>query len=203
MPRIAGVIFPGVPHHVTQRGNRKGQVFFNDEDRWAYLDLLRDYAERHTLEVLAYCLMTNHVHLVVLPRTADALPQALKPLHMRHAQRINRVHGWNGHLWQGRYFSSPLDEDYVWAAIRYVELNPVRSRMTERAENYPWSSAAAHCGADRVDDQHRERFAFDVFSDDEQRTARLRDALEQRQHFADVRDLLVVQPRAARCWRRS
>jgi putative transposase len=146
MPRVARVIYAGVPHHVTQRGNRQEQVFFNDRDRAAYLRLLRDYADKHAIEVLAYCLMTNHVHLVVLPKTGDGLHRALKPLHMRHAQRINRARGWKGHLWQGRYFSSPLDEDYLWAAIRYVELNPVRARMTARAEGYPWSSAAAHCG---------------------------------------------------------
>lgn len=146
MPRIARVVFAGVPHHVTQRGNRQGQVFFNDHDHTGYLELLRAYAQKHAMEVLAYCLMTNHVHLVVLPRTADGLHRALKPLHLRHAQRLNRAHGWKGHLWQGRYFSSPLDEDYLWAAIRYVELNPVRAQMIARAEDYAWSSAAAHCG---------------------------------------------------------
>ncbi|MEZ5565994.1 MAG: transposase [Gammaproteobacteria bacterium] len=146
MPRVARVIYSGVPHHVTQRGNRRGQVFFCDHDRAVYLKLLRDYADKHQIEILAYCLMTNHVHLVVLPQTADGLHRALKPLHMRHAQRINRIHGWQGHLWQGRYFSSPLDDDYLWAAIRYVEVNPVRAQIAARAEDYPWSSAAAHCG---------------------------------------------------------
>jgi putative transposase len=109
------------------------------------------YANKHAIEVLAYCLMTNHVHLVVVPKTPDGLHRALKPLHMRHAQRINRAHGWKGHLWQGRYFSSPLDDDYLWAAIRYVEVNPVRAHMTSRAEDYRWSSAAAHCGMDAHD----------------------------------------------------
>jgi putative transposase len=145
MPRIARVVCSGVPHHVTQRGNRQGQVFFSDSDRRCYLELLRDYADKFAIDVFAYCLMPNHVHLVVRPGAADGLQRALKPLHMRHAQRINRCHGWKGHLWQGRYFSSPLDEDYLWAAIRYVELNPVRARLTARAQDYPWSSAAAHC----------------------------------------------------------
>jgi putative transposase len=145
MPRIARVVVPGIPHHVTQRGNRRGTVFFSDHDRHAYLSLLRDFATRQSVDVLAYCLMPNHVHLVVVPSTADGLHRTLKPLHMQHAQRINRLHEWNGHLWQGRYFSSPLDHDYLWAAIRYVERNPVRAAMIDRAEDYPWSSAPAHC----------------------------------------------------------
>jgi len=100
--------------------------------------------------VVAYCLMTSHVHLIMIPKTEDALHGVLKPLHMRYAQRINRIHGWNGHVWQGRYFSAPLDEAYTWAAIRYVERNPVRAQMVDRAEAYRWSSATAHCGL-RVD----------------------------------------------------
>jgi len=146
MPRPPRVVFAGVPHHVTQRGNRRGVVFFCDADRWAYLALLRDYAGKHGIGLLAYCLMPNHVHLVLVPETAQGLHLALKPLHMRHAQRINRARGWSGHLWQGRYFSSPLDENYLWAAIRYVERNPVRAGLIDRAEDYGWSSAAAHCG---------------------------------------------------------
>ncbi len=150
MPRIARVVFPGVPHHVTQRGNRREQVFFVNTDRHAYLNYFREYAERHDLDVLAYCLMPNHVHMVVVPATAHALHRAMKPLHMRYAQHFNRVRRLNGRVWQGRYFSSPLDEIYLWNAIRYVELNPVRAKLTDRAENYPWSSAAGHCGL-RVD----------------------------------------------------
>jgi putative transposase len=111
MPRIARVVCAGVPHHVTQRGNRRGPVFFTDDDRAEYLRLLHEYTVRHAVEVLAYCLMTNHVHLVVVPGTKQGLHRALKPLHMRHAQRINRAWDWQGHLWQGRFFSSALDED--------------------------------------------------------------------------------------------
>jgi putative transposase len=145
MPRLSRVVIPGIPHHVTQRGNRRGVVFFGDHDRQAYLALLRDYSARHSVEVLAYCLMSNHVHLVVVPPTADALHRVLKPVHLQHAQRINRMHDWSGHLWQGRYFSSPLDDEYLWAAIRYVERNPVRAGMVERAADYHWSSASARC----------------------------------------------------------
>jgi putative transposase len=146
MPRLSRTVFPGVAHHITQRGNRREQVFFDDEDRQTYLDWLAHYSQRFEVEVLGYCLMTNHVHLVVIPASEDGLHRMLKPLHMRYAQRVNRARGWTGHLWQGRFFSSPLDEAYLWAALRYVERNPVRARMVRRAEDYPWSSAPAHCG---------------------------------------------------------
>ena len=149
MPRLARTVCAGVPHHVTQRGNRRDDVFFTDEDRTTYLAWLKDYAGKHKLDILAYCLMTNHVHLVAVPANADSLHRALKPLHMRHAQRINRAQNWKGHLWQGRFFSSALDETYLWAAIRYVERNPVRARMVRKAEAYRWSSAGAHCGLRR------------------------------------------------------
>ena len=146
MPRLARTVFPGVPHHITQRGNRREEIFFADGDRYTYLSWLQEYTEEHQVDVLAYCLMTNHIHLVVVPNTEEGLNRVLKPLHMRYAQRINREKGWKGHLWQGRFFSSPLDEVYMWAAIRYVERNPVRAKMVRKAERYPWSSAAANCG---------------------------------------------------------
>ena len=152
MPRLARPVFAEVPHHITQRGNRRENVFFDDEDRKVYLDWLGEYCEKYKVQILAYCLMTNHVHMVVVPGSEKALERVLRPLHTRYAQRINRARNWKGHLWQGRFFSSALDETYMWAAIRYVERNPVRARMVRRAENYLWSSAAAHCGlkADHV-----------------------------------------------------
>jgi len=146
MPRLSRAVFAGVPHHVTQRGNRRGDVFFGDDDRLAYLDWLQAYSEKYDVDLLAYCLMTNHVHLVMVPSTEMGLQQVLKPLHMRYAQRVNRARGWKGHLWQGRFFSSPLDDGYMRAAIRYVENNPVRAGLVEKAEDYPWSSAKGHCG---------------------------------------------------------
>jgi putative transposase len=146
MPRLSRTVFAGVPHHITQRGNRREDIFFTEEDREAYLSWLKEYCEKFGVEILAYCLMTNHIHLVAVPSADDGLQRVLKPLHMRYAQRINRSRGWKGHLWQGRFFSSPLDEAYLWAAVRYVECNPVRAGMVSRAEDYRWSSAAAHCG---------------------------------------------------------
>lgn len=146
MPRLARTVCAQVPHHITQRGNRREDVFFTDEDRQAYLDWLKEYAEKYKVDILAYCLMTNHIHLIAVPATEEGLQQVLKPLHMRYAQRFNRTRGWKGHVWQGRYFSSPLDDDYLWAAIRYVERNPIRAKRVRKAENYRWSSAGGHCG---------------------------------------------------------
>ncbi len=108
MPRLARVVFGGLPHHITQRGNRREDVFFSDEDRKKYLTWLNEYCKKHNVHLLAYCLMSNHIHLVVVPNEAGNLQRVLKPLHMRYAQGINRERGWKGHLWRGRFFSSPL-----------------------------------------------------------------------------------------------
>ena len=133
MPRLARNVFPGIPHHITQRGNRREDIFFSEEDRLIYLQWLGEYCQKHKVEILAYCLMTNHIHLILKPSNGDGLQRVLKPLHMRYAQRVNKANGWKGHLWQGRYFSSALDEAYTWSAIRYVERNPVRAGMVTKA----------------------------------------------------------------------
>jgi len=146
MPRQARIVFPNIPYHITQRGNRRGDVFFSDEDRIYYLSLLKENCDKHSVEILAYCLMTNHIHIIAVPSTELSLQQALRPLHTRYAQYINRKKGWKGHFWQGRYFSSALDDEYMWAAIRHVELNPVRTKLVRIAQRYKWSSAPFHCG---------------------------------------------------------
>ena len=146
VPRIPRFICSGLPHHVTQRGNHRAQVFFSDADYQTYLALLREYTVNHGVAVLAYCLMPNHVHLVLVPGVKESLPLSLRHVHVRYAQRLNRQKDWKGHLWQGRYFASVLDERHCWAAIRYVERNPVRAGIVEAAESYPWSSAGGHCG---------------------------------------------------------
>jgi putative transposase len=146
MPRIARVVIPGVPHHVTQRGNRRDDIFFEDADRQRYLQLLLEYSVKHGLKILAYCLMTNHVHLVCIPERADTLASVFRPLDMRYAQHFNWSRHISGRLWQGRPFSCALDDEHLCAAIRYAERNPVRARMVCSAEQYAWSSAAAHCG---------------------------------------------------------
>jgi putative transposase len=133
-------------YHITQRGNNRQDVFFVDEDRQVYLSLLREQSELYGLSVVGYCLMSNHVHLVVVPLRVDSLAKAVGRTNYLYTRYVNSLHGRSGHLWQNRFFSSVLDEDYFWRAIRYVERNPVRAGLVKRAWEYPWSSAAAHVG---------------------------------------------------------
>jgi putative transposase len=144
MARRARVVVPGLPHHVTQRGNRRSDVFFDAEDRHLYFELLREYSLWHRLRVWVYTLMTNHIHLIVLPETESALSNALRDTHAAYAAAFNRKYGLTGHLWQARFYSCVLDDDHLRHAVRYVERNPVRARMVLRAEDYPWSSARPH-----------------------------------------------------------
>ena len=146
MPRSARIIIPGFPHHVTQRGNKKQSVFFSDQDRLAYLDDLGFYARRHEVDILSYCLMTNHVHLLLVPEAENCLHLMLKAIHTRHAMRINKQFEWTGHLWQNRYYSAVVDESALVKVARYIEINPVRAKMVEQASDHYWCSASAHCG---------------------------------------------------------
>ena len=144
MARLARVVAPGLPHHVTQRGNRRQETFFCAADYRTYLALMAEWCGRRGVEIWAYCLMPNHVHLIATPETEDGLRRAIGEAHRRYTLRINRREDWTGHLWQGRFISFPMDEAYLLSAARYVELNPVRARLARRAQDYPWSSAAAH-----------------------------------------------------------
>ena len=150
MARIARIVVPGLPHHVTQRGNRRARVFDGDNFRQAYLGLVRQYAQRQGVRIWAYTLMDNHVHFVVVPQDEKSLARCFRGGHTRFALRVNTERRECGHLWQNRFYSTPLDAAHLWAAVRYVERNPVRAGLVERAEDYAWSSAAAHCGK-RVD----------------------------------------------------
>lgn len=144
MPRFARITVPGCPHHLIQRGNRRQKVFFSDEDKGFYLLLLARQAHRCGLSIWAYCLMDNHVHLVAVPKSKDSLSRGLGELHRRYTLVINTRENWRGFLWQGRFLSYPLDEAYCYAAVRYIERNPVRAGLVTRAEMYGWSSARAH-----------------------------------------------------------
>ena len=144
MPRKARIVMPGLPHHVTQRGNRRQRVFFEAGDYRLYLDLAAEAFERFSLTCWAYCLMPNHVHLILEPAEAGALAAGLSRLHQRYTRAVNAREAWTGFLWQGRFASCAMDEAHALAAVRYVERNPVAARMVGAAENWPWSSAAAH-----------------------------------------------------------
>lgn len=144
MARKARLVAPGIPHHVTQRGNNRQNVFLCDDDRRFYLDTLHSKCTIHGVALLGYCLLSNHVHLIAVPQRPDSLAQALGRTHGVYAQRFNRLHRTSGHLWQNRFFSCALGPSHLLSALAYVDLNPVRARLAERAEDYPWSSASAH-----------------------------------------------------------
>jgi putative transposase len=144
MPRIARVVAKGYPHHVTQRGNYKQPVFENDNDYIQYLEWLKDYAKKYSLNIWAYCLMANHVHFICVPKEEDSLARTFNMLHMRYAQYINQRKQVCGHLWQGRFYSCILDERHLYSAVRYVENNPVRVGIVRKPQRYRWSSASSH-----------------------------------------------------------
>ncbi len=149
MARMARLVVPGCPHHVTQRGNRRQEVFFGDEDYATYGQLLAAWAGAAGTRIWAYCLMPNHVHLILVPTTADGLRSTLGEAHRRYTRGVNFREGWRGHLWQERFHSFAMDESYLLACARYVELNPVAAGLVARPEDWRWSSAAAHLsGAD-------------------------------------------------------
>jgi putative transposase len=150
MARLARLVIPGLPHHVTQRGNGRSRVFFSDSDYALYRDLLAASCRNAGVEVWAWCLMPNHVHLILTPHDEDGLRRALAPVHRRYAGIIHQRRRRTGHFWQGRFGAVVMDEEHLAAAFRYVSLNPVRARLVARAQDWPWSSARAHLG--RVDD---------------------------------------------------
>ncbi len=149
MARLARLVVPGLPHHVTQRGNRRGTTFFEDGDYALYLDLMAEAATRARTEIWAYCLMPNHVHVILVPADEDGLRRTFADLHRRYTGFVNARARTTGHLWQGRYGSVVMDEAHLVNAVRYVSLNPVRARLVGRARDWAWSSVRAHlAGAD-------------------------------------------------------
>ena len=151
MGRIARIVVPGYPHHLTQRGNRRQDTFFDEGDCRAYLDLVVAWCWGCGVEIWAYCLMPNRVHLVGVPGSADGLRRGIGEAHRRYTRRINLREGWRGHLWQGRFASYVMDEGHLLAAVRYIETNAVGAGLAESAAAWPWSSAAGHlAGRDDV-----------------------------------------------------
>ena len=129
MARLARIVLPGYPHHITQRGNRRQDVFFEQGDYEHYLELLRQWSRAESLSVWAYCLMTNHVHLIVKPTKTTNLSRAIGETHRRYTRAVNFRGGWRGYLWQGRFASFPMDQSWTLKALAYVEMNPVEAGM--------------------------------------------------------------------------
>jgi len=149
MPRIARVVAVGFPHHITQRGNYGQTVFEDEEDYLLYLKWLEKYCKKYSLKIWAYCLMSNHVHLIGVPMNENSLAKSLNAINMRYAQYLNQKRMVKGHLWQGRFYSCILDERHLYAAVRYIENNPVRAGIVKRPWEYKWSSARIHVGEDK------------------------------------------------------
>lgn len=144
MARIARVVIPNLPHHVTQRGNRRQTTFFNDNDYRKYIELLAEAKSEVGVEIWAYCLMPNHVHLIAVPEQKDSLANLFRQTHQTYSRFINARHDWRGHLWQERFHSSVMDPQHTLAAVRYVERNPVRAGICANPTDWPWSSARPH-----------------------------------------------------------
>jgi len=149
MGRVARVVSPGMPHHITQRGNRRMATFLQESDYGVYVNLMRTWCGRHGVAIVAYCLMPNHVHLIAIPETVDGLAHAAGEAHRRYTCHINQREGWRGYLWQGRFASFVMEQDYFLTAMRYVELNPVRAGLAAAPADWPWSSARAHLTGER------------------------------------------------------
>ncbi len=150
MARIARIVIPGVAHHVTQRGNRSQPVFFSDSDRTEYLRLIAAACTAHGTRCLAWCLMDNHVHLVLVPADADGLRATLGEAHRRYTRGVNARGGWKGFLFQGRFASYPMDDAHLMVAVRYVENNPVAAGLVTQADDWQWSSARSHIAGKRA-----------------------------------------------------
>jgi putative transposase len=144
MARLARIVLPGWPHHLTQSGNHRQTVFFSDEDRLLFMDLMRRHFSLYDLSLLAHCLMSNHPHYAVIPSREDGLAKGVGRLHQDFARRQNLRCSRTGHLWQNRFFSCPVEEGRVWDVMAYIELNPVRAGLVENAWDWEWSSARAH-----------------------------------------------------------
>lgn len=144
MARTARVVAANYPHHITQRGNRRQQTFFAEEDYQVYISILSEWSKRYGVEIWAYCLMPNHVHLIAVPQDSDGLRQAIGQTHLRYTRYINFQKGWRGYLWQGRFGSYLMDERHLLSAARYIEMNPVAAKIVNQPEDYLWSSARAH-----------------------------------------------------------
>jgi putative transposase len=144
MSRILRIVVPGRPHHVTQRGNHRQKVFFSNKDYETYMSLMRKFFRKYGVDLVGYCLMPNHVHHADIPALENSLAKGVGLLHNDFArwQQIQRDQ--TGHLWQNRFYSNPMDDTYCWAALRYIELNPVRAGLALNAWDWPWSSARAH-----------------------------------------------------------
>ncbi len=208
MPRIGRVVAAGFPHHIIQRGNNRENIFFEKNDRKQYMTLLKKYAEKWNSPVMAYCLMSNHVHLLIKPGSEESLFKMMQGLTLCYTQHINRTYGRTGRLWESRYHSCIVDQEkHLWAVARYIEQNPVRVGMVKRAEDYPYSSARAHVngsedavlGEDLFSHDRRRDYILLLWSDIPQKEfERLRYATKTGRPFGSEEFVLEMEKKLAR-----
>ena len=213
MPRIARVIATDYPHHITQRGNNRAIVFFDDEDRQTYLKLLAVYAEKHHFQIWAYCLMNNHIHLLAVPETETSLARGIGLTNQVYTQYLNRKLNQSGRIWQNRFFSCVVENNqYLWAVARYIERNPLKVGLAEKAEIYHWSSAKAHITGASDDllgttlwlsPQEQSVYAEFVAAEDEETDNAIRRATRTgrpfgSESFVDLLEFQLQQPLKAR-----
>ncbi len=144
MSRSARIAIVDFPHHITQRGNNKNTIFFDDEDYSKYLTLLEKYKTKYYLDIFSYTLMPNHIHVKAIPKQLDSFSRTFNYTQMCYTQYFNKKYKKVGHLWQSRFFSCPLDEQHTYAVTKYIELNPVRAKLVKNPEDWKWSSARDH-----------------------------------------------------------
>lgn len=195
MPRIARVVVPNYPHHITQRGTNKSEIFLDDEDRSYFLQCLKEYAVKTDTKIWAYCLMGNHFHLLLVPETEQSLGKCLHGTTFRYAQYFNQKYGRSGRLWQNRYFSCVVDRrEYLWLAARYIERNPIRAKFARNPEDWEWSSARAHINGEKdvvlslrdwLDETEREEYRR--FVKEEGREEEIRKATSTGRPLGDLR----------------
>ncbi|MCB1196976.1 MAG: transposase [Deltaproteobacteria bacterium] len=146
MPRMPRVVIPEYPHHIVNRGNRRQDVFFQETDYQYYLEMLSLFSRIYEVQIVSYCLMTNHFHLIAIPPDENSMSQMMVDVQRAYTRMINFREGWRGCLWHGKYFSCPMDEKHTVETARYIELNPVKAKMVNHFGDYPYSSAGFHLG---------------------------------------------------------
>ena len=164
MPRTARIVIPGIPHHITQRGNRRQNTFFSDSDYFIYLSTMAASCEKQRVEIWCYCLMPNHIHLIAVPETEESLSRAIGEAHRSYTCYINEKKNWKGYLWQGRFSSFPMDDQHLLSAACYIELNPVRAGLVSNPAYYKWSSCRAHLTG-KDDQLVKAKSLLDLFPD--------------------------------------
>jgi putative transposase len=178
MPRDTRLIIPNICHHALQRGNNRQDVFHDNDDRLYYLEWARKLAEKYHVPIIGYCLMTNHIHLLILPRNNDGLINFMKLVSQRYTQYFNRRYHRSGKLWENRYKLHPVDPEVYYVVLKYIEMNPVRAGLVSDGAAYPWSSASYHLlGKENqtimADCLHHSVFSYKEFFYEEERDEEL------------------------------